>query len=168
MTPKITELLQSIGGFKDATKAAIVDMGEQAVEQTNVLMQELEDELQRSILELGAPAGGDFQIAVTEGSLPLVGNEINVGLANHFTKTITANTTLAVTNVPSAPRVATFIVYIKNGGAFTTRWWPNITWAEGIAPKLTVAGRDVVGFTTLDGGLTWDGYLIGKDMKLPA
>lgn len=166
MTPKITELLQSIVGFKDATKAAIVDMGEKAVEQTNVLMVELDEELQRQILEFGTPAGGDFQIATTEAYLPLVGNEIDVGAANHFSKTITANTQLSVTNIPTAPRVATFITHIRNGGAFTLKWWPRITWAEGVAPKLSANGRDVVGFSTLDGGATWDGYLIGKDMKL--
>lgn len=160
-------LLGAIGNFKDKTKLAIQDMGDKAVAQTDLLMENMEDELQRQILELGAPAGGDFQIAVTEGGLALVGNEINVGLANHFTKTITANAQLSVTNVPSAPRVATFIMHVRNGGAFTTQWWPNINWAEGLAPTLSAAGRDVIGFSTLDGGLNWDGYLIGKDMKKP-
>lgn len=158
-------LLASIGNFKDKTKLAIEDANTRAVGQTDVLMDEMSDELQRQILELGAPAGGDFPIAVTESGVALAGTEIDVGIANHYTKTVTANTALTVTNVPVAPRVATFILHITNGGAFTMSWWPNIRWAEGIAPALSTAGRDVIGFSTMNGGATWDGYLIGKDMK---
>jgi hypothetical protein len=158
-------LLASIGNFKDKTKLAVEDANTRAVVQTEVLIDEMEEEFQRQILELGAPAGGDFFIAVTEASMALPANEIDVGKANHYTKTVTANTALTVTNIPSAGRAATFILHITNGGAFTMSWWPNIRWAEGIAPALSTAGRDVIGFSTLNGGATWDGYLIGKDMK---
>lgn len=158
-------LLASIGTFASKTKLAVEDANTRAVQQTDVLIEEMDDELQRAILELGAPVGGDFTVAVTEAAMALPANEIDVGKANHYTKTVTANTALTVTNVPSAPRVATFILHITNGGAFTMSWWPNIRWAEGIAPALSTAGRDVIGFSTLNGGATWDGYLIGKDMK---
>lgn len=158
-------LLASIGNFKDKTKLAIEDANTRAVAQTDVLIEEMDAELQRQILELGAPNGGNFPIAVTEAFLALPANEIDVGKANHYTKTVAANTALTVTNIPDAGRVATFILHVTNGGAFTMSWWPNIRWAEGIAPALSTAGRDVIGFSTLNGGATWDGYLIGKDMK---
>lgn len=165
MTVDAQALIGAIGNFKDKTKLAIEDANARAVGQTDVLMQQMDDELQRQILELGSPVGGDFTVAVTESSMALPANEIDVGKANHYTKTVTANTALSVTNIPSAGRAATFILHITNGGAFTMSWWPNIRWAEGVAPALSTAGRDVIGFSTLNGGVTWDGYLIGKDMK---
>lgn len=158
-------LLAAIGNFSGKVKLAVEDANTRAVGQTDVLIEQLDDELQRQILELGSPDGGNFQIAVTESSAVLTGTEIDVGIANHYTKTVAANTALTVTNIPSAGRVATFILHVTNGGAFTMSWWPNIRWAEGIAPALSTAGRDVIGFSTLNGGATWDGYLIGKDMK---
>lgn len=165
MSVNAQALLASIGNFKDKTILAIEDANTRAVGQTDILIQDMDEELQRAILELGSPAGGNFTVAVTEASMALPANEIDVGKANHYSKTVTANTALTVTNVPVAPRVATFILHITNGGAFTMSWWPNIRWAEGVAPALSTAGRDVIGFSTLNGGATWDGYLIGKDMK---
>jgi hypothetical protein len=159
-------LIGAIGNFAAKTKLAVEDAHERSVEQTNVLMEQMEDEFQRSLLELGAPTGGDFSIAVTEAYVALgAGNQIDVGIANHYGKTVTANAQLSVTNIPSAGRVATFILHVTNGGAFTLQWWANVRWAEGAAPVLSTAGRDVIGFSTRDGGATWDGYLIGKDMK---
>lgn len=157
-------LILAIKNHGEKTKAAI----DAAVEQTNVLMDEMSDELQRQILELGNPAGGVFTVATVEAFAALTGNEIDVGLANHYAKTITANTAFTLTNIPVAGRVATFIMHVTNGGAFSVSWWANVKWAEGAAPALSTAGRDVIGFSTRDGGATWDGYLIGKDMKAAA
>jgi hypothetical protein len=38
-------------------------------------------------------------------------------------------------------------------------------WAAGTAPTLTASGRDVLGFFTYDGGTTWSGLVLGKDIK---
>lgn len=121
-----------------------------------------------AVAGLGAPVGGEFNTAIIEKSLPVDGNDINVSLANHFTKTITANTTFTVSGIPASGRVAAFVLHLTNGGSKTIQWWANVKWAEGAAPVLTAAGRDVIAFTTLDGGITWDGYLLGKDMKAAA
>lgn len=168
MANDLHALLASIQKLAGATKLAVEDGHNRAVGQTEVLMDELSDELQRQILALGNPNGGNFTIATTEAKSPVTGSQIDVGLANHYTKTVTANTTMTLTNVPTDGRVATFIFHVTNGGAFNFLWWPNVKWSEGGAPKLTAAGRDVIGFSTFDGGATWDGYVIGRDMKAAA
>lgn len=38
-------------------------------------------------------------------------------------------------------------------------------WAGGTAPTLTASGRDALGFYTYDGGTTWTGLVLGKDIK---
>lgn len=122
-----------------------------------------------AIAEIGAPMGGEFATAITEKAIDMgAGNDIVVSSGNHFTKTVAANTTFSVSQAAAAGRVSSFTLHITNGGAFTINWWSGIVWAEGKAPTLTAAGRDVLAFTTLDGGTTWDGYLLGKDMKAAA
>lgn len=120
-----------------------------------------------AIADLGAPVGGEFNTAILEKVVALAGSDISVIGGNHFTKTITGNTAFTVSDVPAAGRVVSFALYLTNGGAATITWWPNINWADGVVPELTAAGRDNLAFTTMDGGATWDGYLLGKNMKLP-
>jgi hypothetical protein len=58
-----------------------------------------------------------------------------------------------------------FVLDLTNGGSSTITWWSGVKWASGIAPTLTVSGRDVLGFFTHDGGTTWSGLVLGKDLK---
>lgn len=122
-----------------------------------------------AIAELGAPVGGDFYTAITERHVALgAGTAIDVAVANHYSKSITGATTFSVVNTPAVDRVGVFVLHLTNAGAHVVQWWANIRWAEGQAPTLTAAGRDVIAFSTRDGGATWDGYLLGKDMKVAA
>jgi hypothetical protein len=91
-------------------------------------------------------------------------NNIDLATGNIFTKTITAATTLTISNTPAAGTVATFILDLTNGGAFAITWW-SVKWASATAPTLTAAGRDSLAFYTHDGGTTWTGLLLGKDLK---
>jgi hypothetical protein len=95
----------------------------------------------------------------------LAANNIDLTLGNYFTKTITALTTFTVTNTPTTGIVASFILDLTNGGAYTITWWTGVKWASGTAPTLTASGRDCLGFFTHDGGATWSGLLLGKDLK---
>lgn len=106
-----------------------------------------------------------FGKAVFQKSLDMAAGVIDVASGSHFSKVVTANVSLTLTNVPAAGTVASFILELTNGGAFTVTWWANIKWAGGTAPTLTAAGRDVVGFYTKDGGATWTGMLLAKDVK---
>lgn len=93
------------------------------------------------------------------------GAEINLSSGNFFTKTISANTTFSITNIPTAGTSVSFILDLTNGGAGTVGWWNNVKWPNQTAPTLTNPGRDVLGFFTHDAGSTWTGLLLGKDIK---
>lgn len=94
----------------------------------------------------------------------LSGTAIDLSLGNYFTKTISGATTLTVSNVPTTGTASSFILDLTNAGASVT-WWSGVKWANGVAPTLTASGRDSLGFYTYDGGTTWSGFLIGRDMK---
>lgn len=105
--------------------------------------------------------GGGLQ----EARLAIAASDINLSTANYFTRTISTTTTLTVSNVPASGTAASFILDLTNGGAATVNWWTGVKWASGTAPSLTAAGRDVLGFFTHDGGTTWTGLLLGRDVK---
>ena len=90
---------------------------------------------------------------------------IDVSLAKVYNKTISANTTFSVTNVPVTERVVSFLLDLINPGAFTLTWWTGVEWPGGAPPTFTVSGRDTLGFFTYDGGITWTGVLIARDVK---
>ena len=89
----------------------------------------------------------------------------NLALGNVYTATLGANTTFSVSNVPASGSTISFILDITNGGAFTITWWTNMKWVAGTAPTLTASGRDMLSFITHDGGTTWTGLVLGKDIK---
>ena len=93
------------------------------------------------------------------------GTSIDVRLGAVFTKTISAATTFSVTGVPSSGKVGSFILELTNGGSSAITWWGGIRWAGGTAPSLTSAGVDILGFYTFDGGTTWNGLVMGRDMQ---
>ena len=92
-------------------------------------------------------------------------NDIDLSAGNYFTKTITTATTLTVSNTASTGIVNTFILDLTNGGAGAITWWSGVKWVAGTAPTLTASGRDTLGFFTHDGGTTWTGLVLGKDIK---
>lgn len=100
-----------------------------------------------------------------ETRVAMPANDINMSNGNYFTKTISGATTLTVSNAPTTGTAQSFILDLTNGGSATITWWANTKWAGGTAPTLTSAGRDVLGFFTHDGGTTWNGLVLGKDVK---
>lgn len=113
------------------------------------------------------PNGGRvfFGGAVQEAKSAISASDINVSASNYFTKTISGATTFTVSSVPATGTAASFILDLTNGGAGTITWWSGVKWAGGTAPTLTSSGRDVLGFYTHDGGTTWTGLVLGKDVK---
>jgi len=104
-------------------------------------------------------------VALFETRVAMGANDVNLSSGNYFTKTISGATTLTVSNVPSTGTSASFILDLTNGGSATITWWSGMKWASGTAPTLTASGRDVLGFFTHDGGTTWTGLVLGKDVK---
>lgn len=163
---QLQTLLSSIGNFSDKVKLALETGDAASVAEIDRLMQELRNEMDEQTVLMGIPAGGNIGVAITEQLIDLgAGNDINCSAANHFLKTITGPTAFSVSQLPPVGRVCTFTLRLTNGGAGTITWWSAIKWSEGRAPALTAAGTDVIAFTSYDGGVTWEGYLLGKDMK---
>ena len=90
------------------------------------------------------------------------GTAIDMQAAVAFTKTISANTTFTVTNVPAAGLLGSILLEVTNGGAYLITWFATIQWPSGTAPSLSVSGKDSLFFYTHDGGTTWNGFLLGK------
>lgn len=103
--------------------------------------------------------------AETGTAIALTTPAIDLSLGTVFSGTIVGSTTFSVSNVPVSGKVGAFMLDLTNGGAYTVTWWSGVVWQNGIAPTLTVSGRDLLGFITRDGGTTWNGLLIGQNMK---
>lgn len=114
---------------------------------------------------VGALGGVDLATGLREAKVTMGANDVDLRAGNYFTKTISGVTTLTVSNVPATGIAASFILDLTNGGSATITWWSGTKWAGGTAPTLTAAGRDVLGFFTHDGGTTWSGLVLGKDVK---
>jgi Na+/H+ antiporter NhaD/arsenite permease-like protein len=100
-----------------------------------------------------------------ETKIVIAALNVDISLGNYFSKTITAISTMTVSNTPATGTVASFVIDLTNGGAFAVTWWAGMKWAAGTAPTLTASGRDVLGFFTHDGGTTWSGLVLAKDIK---
>jgi len=168
MAADIQALLGSISGFTDKVKSAIALGDEASVAEIDKLIVELREQFDADNIALGVSSGGDMGVAITERLTDLgVGTELVCAEANHFTKTITGPTAFTLSRVPPAGRVYSMALHLTNPGAHAITFWPNIYWNEGTQPEFSANGRDVVAFSTKDGGLTWDAYLLGKAMAMP-
>jgi hypothetical protein len=97
-----------------------------------------------------------------ETKVAVSASNIDLSAGAIFSKTIAGNTTFTLSNIGA---VSSFLLNLTNGGAFTVTWWLGVKWAGGTAPTLTASGRDRLGFITEDSGTTWDGFVLGKDIK---
>ena len=104
-------------------------------------------------------------LATKEVKTAMAANAIDLALGNYFSKTLTALTTFTVSNVAVTGTANSFIFDLTDGAAFAITWWAGVKWAGGVAPVLTAAGRDVLGFYTYDAGVTWTGLVLAKDVK---
>ena len=120
------------------------------------------------MIAYGAPlalAGGTMAGGLYEKEAVVSTSNIDTSAGALFSKTFTTATTLTVSNVPASGTVCSFIMDAINGGAYTITWWAGMKWPGGAQPTLTSSGRDVLGFFTYDGGTTWTGLLLGRDVK---
>lgn len=90
------------------------------------------------------------------------GTSIDMQAGVVFSKTISGNTTFTVSNVPAAGLLGSILMEVTNGGAYLITWFATIQWPSGMAPLLSVSGKDSLFFYTHDGGTTWNGFLLGK------
>lgn len=104
-------------------------------------------------------------VSIKETKVTVADNIIDLDTGNYFSKTISASTTLTVSNVPATGIAASFVLELTDGGAYTVTWWTGVKWAGGTPPTLTTSGKDIIGFYTHDNGTTWNGLVLGKDVK---
>lgn len=100
-------------------------------------------------------------VAISSGTLTLDLND-----ATTFLVTRNANiTTLTVSNPNSSSGTAhSFsIIFTGNGTTYSVSWPASIKWAGGNSPSLTSTNgkKDILHFTTVDGGTNWYGFIGG-------
>jgi hypothetical protein len=115
-------------------------------------------------LATGATLTTPTGTGIKETSTAISASAIDLSAGNYFTKTISGTTTFTVSNVASSGTVNSFILQLTNGGSATVNWFTGVKWAGGTAPTLTASGYDDLGFFTINGGTTWQGFVLGKAM----
>jgi hypothetical protein len=79
--------------------------------------------------------------------------DIDCSAGNYFTKTINANSTFTVSNVP-ASRCYIFTLELTHASG-TITWFAGVQWPDGVAPTLTTGRTHLFTFVTDDGGTRW-------------
>lgn len=119
----------------------------------------------QDIISIASNGSLSFNRSIRETRVVVAASNIDLAEGTYFTKTISGATTFTVSNVASSGTVSSFILDLTNGGSAVITWWSGMKWANGTSPSLTSSGRDVLGFFTHDGGTTWTGLFLGKDVK---
>ena len=100
-----------------------------------------------------------------DGIASAAARTIDLENGNYVTMTNASGLTLTFSNPPANGSAGSFVLEITNGGAYTVTWPTSVDWAGGTAPTLTAAGKDLLVFTTQDGGTTWHGIVSSLDSK---
>jgi len=94
---------------------------------------------------------------------------INMLLGSLFNFQATANiTTTTINNIPASGRYASFVLRVKGDGTARTWAWfdSTVKWASAVAPGRTSTNNkyDWFVFSTVDGGTTWSGFVMGQNL----
>lgn len=102
-----------------------------------------------------AAANTDFDLAGTYAqTVVAVGAlDIDCSAGNYFTKTINANSTFTVSNVPASRAFSFTLELTHTSGTIT--WFSGVEWPGGSAPTLTTGKTHLFMFVTDDGGTRW-------------
>lgn len=99
--------------------------------------------------------GADLGSKYTQTVVAVAALDIDCSLGNYFTKTINADSTFTVSNVPAGRAYAFTLEITHTSGAIT--WFAGVEWPKGTAPSLTTGKTHVFVFVTDDGGTRWRG-----------
>ena len=84
--------------------------------------------------------------------------DVDCSTGNYFKKSISSNSTITFSNIPSSGTVCAFTLELRLTGSSTTITWPSsVYWnndAGQTAPTLTDARKHLFTFITSDGGTT--------------
>jgi len=110
-----------------------------------------------------ATKGGQETVSTVAASTSSTTLDLNNG--NVFSVTLSANTTLSVSNVANG-KACSFSLYLKQDGTGSrTVTWPSGTKWSGGAPTLSTAANavDICVLESIDGGTTWYASLVGTN-----
>jgi len=114
--------------------------------------------------ELKAKSYNETYVAVSSSSNDTT---IDCETANVFSHTLTENTTFTFSNPPASGTAYSFslrLIQDASASGFTVTWPAAVDWPLAETPfvSTTASAVDWFVFTTLDGGTTWYGVLVGK------
>jgi len=89
---------------------------------------------------------------------------IDLSLGNNFRRQFNTAATITYTGAPASNAFG-FTLTTVNAGAYSITWPASIDWVGGTAPILTSAGTDVLTFFTFNGGTTYYGFVVGKNLS---
>jgi hypothetical protein len=85
-----------------------------------------------------------------------------------FNVALTSNIfTINIINLPSSTQSFYFtIILTADGTSRAIRWPQSVVWPDGIAPAITSTNnkKDVLNFSTTNGGTTWYGFVGGQNI----
>lgn len=84
--------------------------------------------------------------------------DLDVSVYGVFDYTMTAGTTLSFINPAPSGKCSSFVLILR--GAFTAVFPASVDWPSGTLP--TYSTPSIYVFTTVDGGVTWLGSLVGS------
>lgn len=91
----------------------------------------------------------------------LAGTEIDVSLAEGFSKSISANTAFTITGAVASKLMA-FVLELTIASAAVPSWPASVEHSGGDDPSALLGnGKHVLGFLTLNGGTTWTMVVLG-------
>jgi hypothetical protein len=88
------------------------------------------------------------------------GSTIDCGLANYFTRTVSAATTFAFSNAPSGQAYSFTLEVDHVSGVIT--WPASVVWAFGQTPSLIAGRKHLFVFSTTNGGTLWRGAALSN------
>ena len=115
--------------------------------------------------EIASPKLKDYALTVNARGSITGAQTINYALGNYVTATIAGATQFTVTNPPASGIGGAFFLVLTNGGTAAITWMSGAQWEAGVAPGLTASGTDILAFTTHDGGTSWRGVVVAKDVR---
>lgn len=87
-------------------------------------------------------------------------------LGTYFTTALNAACTVTLSNAPASGRALTLIIIFTADGTVRAITWPgSVVWSNGVAPTMTGTNnkRDIIALTTVNGGTTWFGIVVGQN-----
>jgi hypothetical protein len=89
---------------------------------------------------------------------------LDLSTANNFRRQFNGSATISFSNAPASNAFGFTFVMI-NAGTYSITWPGSIDWVGGTSPILTSTGTDVLTFFTFNGGTSYYGFVVGKNLS---